>query len=577
MGWSNNISDKFKQYFGKKDSRISGSSKSPISGTFGVDGSGGVSESNYSLIRPMLEVEADLHARYRDYEAMDDFSYIQTALDVYANDISQPDYNRGICMWVVTEDDWTKAELIGLLHGALEIEADIWPLARTLAHMGNSYGEILIDETGVIGINYLPPASMRRIMDVSGTTLGYIQDTNMRFEFNDTDMEYFVNTNASRDKAITATGAILYKPWEIVHWRLRAKHIRSVYGISAVEAARTVWKRLAMMEDASLMYRLERSPERLAFFIDVGSMPESEARQYINRLKQQYSKKKFYNVEKGGLDMRATPLSMNENLWIPTRDGKDSARIETIGGLGWTGTEDIDRFREALQGALKVPAAYLGFGADIPEKHLSHADVNFARSVMNIQREIMTGFKQVCRAHLLAIDKDPDESEWTLAMTKPTMIYELSQIEALAAKAQTIQSLLESTSLTWCLKNVMQFTDDEIVEIRKQRRNEIIDEGKTQAKAQSFGMEQQAEIEDEYNQDSGGDYGEESITFRKPVKPTKRNAGQLTERNVSKLLDARIKRAEGELTERMDVVGRDVRKSRAMMMELRSEMQKKQY
>ena len=110
--------------------------------------------------------------------------------------------------------------------------------------------------------------------------------------------------------------------WEVAHFRLRGKNRRSVYGHAVTEGARWIFKRLVLLEDAAMIYRLQRAPERYAFYVDVGDLPPAEALAYVNRVRQSFKKTKFFNATSGKMDFKFNPLPVVNNTSIPLLDGR---------------------------------------------------------------------------------------------------------------------------------------------------------------------------------------------------------------------------------------------------------------
>lgn len=221
---------------------------------------------------------------------------------------------------------------------------------------GNNYGELLVSDEGVIGINYLPPPTMRRVEDTKGNLLGFLQD--IRGEFNITMEDFYAlaqerggagqapqPSQASRNRA--PGELMVFEDWEVVHWRLRGKHLRSVYGHAVIEPARWVWKRLALLEDALLIYKLERAPSRYAFYIDVGQLDAERGLAHVNRVKNQFTRKKFVNPQTGKLDMRYNPLCLHGDTEVQLLDGsvrtiEDMAEAHGRGEEQWVWSVDLD-------------------------------------------------------------------------------------------------------------------------------------------------------------------------------------------------------------------------------------------
>ena len=560
MGWFGNTVDRVRAMFVQdKDRKAIDTTKGRISAREQMGSSFNVfSHTGYDGLAEHLRLEHDLLTRYVDYEEMDDFPEISSAIDIYADDATQVDSLRGTSVWVTSDSERVKTMLNDLLHKRLRVEEDIWPLARVVAKYGNGYAEVLLNEEGVVGLNFLPPPTMRRMEDTNGALLGFIQDPNGQGVSLD-DFKKMIDDKGALKTTNKAPGArspvhgaaqmsgtnrpvevVPFEDWEVVHWRLRSKHMRSIYGHSVLEPARWVWRRLVLLEDAAILYKLTRAPARYAFYIDTGDLQGAQALAYVKNIKQQYKKKKFIDSQ-GKLDFRVNPLSQDEDFWIPSRGGKESTRIDVLSGPDWQSMDDIEYFRQKLFAAIKVPASYAGLSGEDSKGSLAQQDIRFARTVIRLQREVRNGLKKVCRIHLIAMGIDPQSVEWDLTMTVPSSIFELAQIEVRSAQAQLAASMEEYVPKKWLLKHVFDFADDEIPGVRQEKETEQEQEG-THA----------ALIQKKQNDILGIEEGEPKPPGQKAAAPKpEKKESTLAHTDIDKKLDALL-RANRDLLERVE-------------------------
>lgn len=571
MGWKGSVADLVRKPFKDSPERKTAElqqSQLPGGALMGSDHltlMGGL----YSELAPMLQIEQDLMKRYIDYENMDDYPDTHRALNTYADESTASDFQRDMSMWVDTTDDYLKAVLVDLYHGRLRVDTDLWSNCRELCRYGNSYAEKIITDKGVIGLGFMPAPSVRRLLDVRGNTLGFAQDPTMRFSYQGEDFETLVKGGKlAGQRHQSYGGAMFFEPWEVVHWRLRMKHMHSIYGHSVLEPARWVWRRLAILEDAVLIYRLTRSPERYAFFVDVGNLPVSEASQYVEKTRARIKKKKFYNQQAGGIDLRHNPLSQSDDFWLPTRGGKDSTRIEPLSGLSYQSMDDINYFREKLQIATGIPAHHMGYGGEAVSKQLSHDDVNFAKTILRVQRELIQGYEDVGRTHLNVLQIDPRKTEWRLKMAVPTAIFELAQIEVLSAKAQIAREMQEVVSPEWIFENIFHFTADEGKKVMEQRKKHKLDDGETELELEK--RRAKAFPQEPAPGDSAAQVAAES-RLRRP----------LTRQEIEHIYTSGNKASEKKLNSRLDEIvqgqsklSEQLRGSMRFMVELRESMRR---
>lgn len=242
---------------------------------------------------------------------------------------------------------------------------------------------------------------------------------------------------------------------------------------SVLEPARWIWKRLMLLEDAALVFRLQRAPERYAFYVDVGDLPPAEALAYVNRMRQQHKKQKFVNPTTGKLDLKFDPLAQDEDFFIPVRKDTNGTKIEVLAAPAWQHMDDIEYFRDKLFAAIKVPKAYMGQEDGVARAVLSSEDVRFARTVLRIQRELRNGMGKISRVHLAALNIDPQSVDYDIHMTVPSAIFELAQLEVRNARADFANRMKEFVSHYWLLSHVFGMNDHEIEQVIKQRGEDI--------------------------------------------------------------------------------------------------------
>ncbi len=456
MGWLGNLVDKVrKSFISDKDQKAAAARRGTPLGTERQSlGSYGYSPSAMDSLGEHLALEADLASRYLDYEEMDEFPELCAAYDLYADDATQVDSGTNKTIWAVSSDIRVAEILNDLLHNRLRVEEDAWGLARTLGKYGNHFGEILLAEDGVVGLNYLPAPSARRVEEAGGRLLGFVQQLSDSTISPERFVTLLNKRRESKDGVVTDPNEpIVFEDWEVVHWRLRSKHMRSVYGTSVLDAARYAWRRLALMEDAAVLHKLTKAPGRFAYYIDTGDMAPQQALAYVEQVKQKFRKKKYVDAQ-GKINFQSNPMGMDEDIWIPVRGGKESTRIDNLGGADWQSLEDVGYFREKVFSGSRTPPSALGIGGQGSRASLAQEDVRFAKATTRLQREIRNGFKKVCRVHLIARGIDPNAVDWDVKMTVPSTIFELAQLEVKGAQAQLAAQLLDFFDKRWILIHV---------------------------------------------------------------------------------------------------------------------------
>jgi len=309
-----------------------------------------VSQFGYDTLAEHLRIDQDLQARYTDAEEMDEYPEISVALDIYADDACTPDLDKEQAIWAISKDKAVADELNEVLHKRLLVEDDIWGSARTLCKYGNGFSELLVSDEGLVGMNYLPPPTVRRVESPRGQLLGFIQDVRGEFNLSLEDFYTLAQQRGEGSEVIRgrAPGELsVFEDWEVVHWRLRGKHLRSIYGNSVIDPARWIWKRLSLLEDALLIYKLERAPSRYAFYIDVGELDAERGLAHVNRVKNAFTRKKFVNPSTGKLDMRYNPLCLHGDTEVQLLDGsvrtiEEMAEAYGRGEEQWVWSVDLE-------------------------------------------------------------------------------------------------------------------------------------------------------------------------------------------------------------------------------------------
>ncbi len=421
----------------------------------------------------LLTVSQSLMDRYADYEAMEEYPDIGATYRYFANDATQPRIGDGRTIWVTAKDRATEGLGNDLLHKRLRIENDIWSQAYALAMYGNDYEEVLVTENGVVALNHLPVPTMRRVERLDGALIGYVQDVTGQFTANAHELRRMLGGQTEIPKSLA-----LFEDWQVIHFRNTATRRRSPYGVSCAEGARWIWKRLVMLEDSVMIYKITRSPARYAFYVDVTDVPSDRVEGFLKKAKRDLKKKKMVNPASGRLDMRYNPLARDEDFFIAVREGRELARVEVLSGPDYQSVDDVEYFKRMLHGSLNVPREYLGQEGAIPQRSiLSNDDVRAARTTMNLQRELRTGWEQVIRTHLAARGvQNPWAPEFNVEMTLPSGIWELAAYEVLNAAADYGSRIQQWVSTRWIQENILKLTDAQIKAIEKEQKQDADEE-----------------------------------------------------------------------------------------------------
>ena len=261
---------------------------------------------------------------------------------------------------------------------------------------------------------------------------------------------------------------------QLIHFRLYTSDPAFYpYGKSVAAPAVRVFRSLRLMEDAMLVYRLARAPERRIFYVDVGNLPTSKAEVFMERLKEKFKKEKFYNSNTGNVDSRYNPLSADEDFFVPHRNNKGT-KIETLPGAQNLGeVDDVKYFRDKLLAALKIPKDYIVEKDKSPERkaNLSQLDAKFARVITRVQKCMEIGFEVLVKRHLIL--KGIEEryiKDLVITLPDPSDLFAKRRLELENMKAGVSMSVVQTGlfSNKYIYKNFYEMNDAEIAELEKQ-------------------------------------------------------------------------------------------------------------
>jgi len=149
-----------------------------------------------------------------------------------------------------------------------------------------------------------------------------------------------------------------------------------------VEPARKTWKQLTMMEDAMMIHRIMRAPEKRIFKIDVGNIPPNEVDAYMQAIIDKMKKVPYVDQTTGEYNLKFNMQNMMEDFYLPTRGGESGTGIESVSGLDFNAIDDIEYLRNKMMSALRVPKAFLGYDEQVEGKAtLAAEDIRFARTI----------------------------------------------------------------------------------------------------------------------------------------------------------------------------------------------------
>ncbi len=448
---------------------------------------GGMLESAMSY----QQVRADL---FRDYDSMDHDPIISTALNIYADE-STAKNELGDVLKIHCADENVKEILTNLFYDILNIEHTLWPWTRNLAKYGDFFLQLEIaPELGIINVI---PLSVYEVARVENFDMDNPQ--RVKFVYSPYTNPYGGSHSVNKKE---------YENYEIAHFRLHSDSNFLPYGKSMIEGGRRVWKQLTLMEDAMLIHRIMRAPEKRIFKIDVGNIPPTEVDNYMQRIINSSKKTPFVDEKTGDYNLKYNVQNLIEDYYMPVRGNDSGTSIDTLKGLEYNMIDDINYIKGKLLASLSIPKAYIGYEEDINGKAtLASQDVRFAKTIERIQRVLVSELTKIAIVHLYAqgIDSAAD-LDFSLELTLPSKIYEQEQVELYTSKVNLLQQMQQTKmfSKKWMYDAIMKFADDEqdkmtldVLEDTKQAFRLMTIETQGSDPAKETGTEAPTDVEEE--------------------------------------------------------------------------------
>jgi hypothetical protein len=412
--------------------------------------------------------------RYQDFAEMEYTPEIAAAMDIYADETVAQD-DKGRVLHIYSDNEKIKEILEDLFYNTLNVEFNLRSWARNLVKYGDFflYNDIS-PQYGVINAFPIPVNEIEREENY---------DPNDPF--------------AVRYRWVTLGNRTL-ENWEVTHFRLLGNDMFLPYGSSVIEPARRIWRQLILIEDAMLVYRVVRAPERRVFYIDVANIPPENVPMYVEEQRKNLRTNQVVDRATGRLDLRYAPLSIEDDYFIPVRGSESGTKIDTLaGGQNAAAVEDVAYIQKKLFAALKIPRAYLGYDEMLSSKAtLAQEDIRFSRTINVIQKVLLAELNKLAIIHLYSNGFDSEDLQnFTLHLSNPSTVAQQQKLELWRAKFEIAGSVPEGMgSKEFVRKKIWGLNDDEIQEIDDQRyREKLIDQGIENAKPEEGGGDE-AEI-----------------------------------------------------------------------------------
>lgn len=387
---------------------------------------------------------------------------ISAALDIFMEESTTPN-DKGQILGVYSDSKRVKKVLENLFYNVLDINTNLPAWTRNTCKYGDNFVYLKLDrERGIVGCSQLPNIEIeRREFHMDSIYKNITNEKNPGIQFN------------WKNKDLT------FQSWEIAHFRLVGDDRRLPYGTSILEKARRIWKQLLLAEDAMLIYRTSRAPERRVFKVFVGNMDDDDVEAYVQKVANKFKRSMVVDPKTGQVDTRYNQLAVDQDFFIPVRDPNAPNPIDTLpGASNLAEITDVEYIQRKLFAAIRTPKAFLGFEDVAGDgKNLALKDIRFARTINRVQQSMIQELNKISIIHLYVLGFEDEIDNFTLTLNNPSTQADLMKIEALKEKSALYKDLVADagngfavTSMTWAKKNVFGFSEDEIrLDLEQQR------------------------------------------------------------------------------------------------------------
>ena len=464
-------------------------------GQSGYSIGGGYAQGTYLDMEGGVKSEQDLILRYRQMSlipevdmAIDDI--VQEAIS--SNDL---DAQVGINLDATKFSDSIKSKIRDEFSEVLRLlrfnqtSSDIF---RKWYVDGRMYFHLLVEPSnpkkGVVGLRMIDPLQIKKVREVlkkkNAKGVEVIDKVKEYYTYNQGGFERNQMTGSNTQTLQISPDAIVYTTSGMMD-----ANRRNIIGYmhKGLKSA----NQLKMMEDALVIYRISRAPERRIFYIDVGNLPKAKAEQYLADTMTRYKNKLVYNADTGEIRDDRKHMSMLEDFWLPRREGGRGTEITTLpGGQNLGEIEDIIYFQRKLFRSLNVPISRLETEAGFSlgrTTEISRDEVKFSRFVDRLRMKFSSMFYDILKTQLVLKGIIPIE-EWELEKEnirfdyqKDSHFVEMKEAEILRERVASLRELDEFVgkyySQQWVRKNVLRQSEEEIEMIDGQIEDEGNEDG----------------------------------------------------------------------------------------------------
>lgn len=396
-------------------------------------------------------------AQYRKFEFLDDnLAEGSASLNIYADNIVSGAIGGSENYTVLVDKNAPNIELIEQIIRDVEkrtgIKDSIWDIARNMTEYGDDFEEVVIikGDDGKYSVDALKPLEPHTIY----------ADVDERGIWNDSDFPYMQKVDMYDKEPVR------FDWWRLIHFKIG----RDVYGVNNslfANASQRIGRQLLWIDDAMVLARMSRAYMRYAWMIDTKGLSPDEAWEYTERWKSRVARKEVVDRETGRIGIDDSPPLPDEDLFIPTSEGKNNEVRVLSGDLNIGNIVDVQYFQSKFFMATSIPKAYAGIEEGVRSKAtLSMIDVQFARQVRRRQNALLPGLKRFYELVFVLAGIDPLSFEWSIQFPELNTIDEVQMWEMNKVKAEVAKIMIMDIGVLnsyWVYKEIFQFTDEDII------------------------------------------------------------------------------------------------------------------
>ncbi len=412
---------------------------------------------NYQYLRTYL---------YSDYDLMDTDAIVASALDIISDECTLKS-DMGEVLQIKSSDEDIQKILYNLFYDVLNIEFNLWSWTRQMCKYGDFFLKLEISEKfGVYNVIPYSAYHIERKENFDPENPSKVVFTyNPEGIYGGSSSGYYTTPNNN-----SQANTIEFDNYEVAHFRLLSDVNYLPYGRSYLEPGRKLFKQYSLMEDAMLIHRIVRAPEKRIFYINVGSIPPNEVENFMQKTISTMKRTPFMDQKTGEYNLKYNMQNVMEDFYIPIRGNDQATKIDTTKGLEYAAIEDVEYLREKLFAALKVPKAFMGYDENLSGKAtLAAEDIRFGRTIDRIQRILISELYKIALVHLYAQGyRDEQMTNFELDLTTPSIIYDQEKIALMKEKVDLAAQMMENKMFPtdWIYEHVFHFSEDQYEEYR---------------------------------------------------------------------------------------------------------------